>query len=370
MEQINGGMLEMLKYVAASQMNPAKALDTSGNGESEFGKLLEQKNSEVKNESTSGKSDTGAKETTDKNEVKTENPKSDEDESETCDVAREAACAQIVWMVPQVAAEEQIEVQEVVGEVAVVEEMTNVLGETAAENIIVPEEMQMAETGEVVTQETVVATETDLAPEQTVAAPEEVVADEIETAVQTETGKVEVSDAAESDETGGEAVVTEAPLFKDVEAAPIKVAEAPAQTEAPDVEKQVSDKLIQILESGENRVEIQLNPVSLGKMTIELTQSGDGTLSIVLSAENAQTRGMLEKHIGTLQETLVDRGQQNVQIEVSRGEEAQEQTYQQQDLRDGRNSGNNEQQRRQQESSGEDFLQQLRLGLIDLQEDS
>ena len=34
MEQIKGGMLEMLKYVAASQMNPAKAVDSSTNGES------------------------------------------------------------------------------------------------------------------------------------------------------------------------------------------------------------------------------------------------------------------------------------------------------------------------------------------------
>ena len=60
----------------------------------------------------------------------------------------------------------------------------------------------------------------------------------------------------------------------------------------------------------------------------------------------------------------------NVQIEVNRGEEAQRQTNQQQDLQDGRSSNHQEQQRRQQERSGEDFLQQLRLGLIDLQEES
>ena len=72
MEQIKGGMLEMLKYVAASQMNPAKAVNPSASRESEFGKLLEQKNTENRQESTSGKSDTDAKEITDKESVKTE----------------------------------------------------------------------------------------------------------------------------------------------------------------------------------------------------------------------------------------------------------------------------------------------------------
>ena len=75
MEQINAGMLEMLKYVAASQMNPAKVVGSSENGESEFGKLLNEKNTEARKESTSGKSETDAKEVTDKDTVKTEKPK-------------------------------------------------------------------------------------------------------------------------------------------------------------------------------------------------------------------------------------------------------------------------------------------------------
>ena len=365
MEQINGGMLEMLKQVAAFRMNPAKAAEPTANGENEFGKLLEQKNTEARGESASGKSDTSAKETAEKEAPKTEKPKAEEEE--TCDVAREAACAQIVWMIPQANAEEQTAVQELTCDVTAVGEMAAVVGE-GAEGIAISLELQMTETGEVVAQETVVAAETGLAPEQTVEAVEEVVTGEIETVENVETVEAGADESAETDETG-EIVVTEAPLFKDVEAAPVKVAEAPAQAEAPAMEKQVSDKLVQILESGENRVEIQLNPESLGKMTIELTHNGDGTLSVVLNAENAETRGMLEKHIGNLHEVLANRGQQNVQIEVNRGEESQRQAFQQQDLQDGKNSNHN-QQRRQQESSGEDFLQQLRLGLIDLQEES
>lgn len=374
MEQIKGGMLEMLKYVAASQMNPAKAVDSSANGESEFGKLLDQKNTEARQESTSGKSDTDAKEVTDKDTAKTEKPKANEEETETCDVAREVACAQIVWMMPQTTAEEQVIAETQTVEVAVVDELV-VDTDQAAEVVVIPEETQMAETGEVVTQKTVVTEETGLAPDEVVEAPEETMKAETETVMQRETTPVESDDTAETDDTAGEIVVTETPLFKNAETAPIKVAEAPAQAEAPKLETQVSDKLVQVLESGESRVEIQLNPEALGKMTIELTRSADGTLNVVLNAENAETRNMLTRHITTLQETLVDRGQQSVQIEVGRGEETQQQNFQQQnfqqqDLQDERNGGHNGQQRRQQESSGEDFLQQLRLGLVDLQEES
>lgn len=377
MEQIKGGMPEMMKLVALSQMNAARTVKSSQGEGSEFEKLLGQKSGETKQESTSGKNDTDAKEVAEKENVKAEKPKTDEkEEAETCDVAREAACAQIVWMVPQASEEVQAAVETETVEVAEIGEMITVTGQSA-ETIVVSESTQMVENGELAAQETVVAEETGLAPEQTVEAPQNIAEAQTETVTEKDAEPVNtVAKATEApvdeaeDETAGEIVVTEAPLFKDVETAPIKVAEAPAQAEAPELETQVSDKLVQILESGENRVEIQLTPEALGKMTIELTRSADGTLNVILNAENAETRNLLTRHITTLQETLVDRGQPSVQIEVSRGEETQQQNFQQQDLRDDANgSQNGQQQRHREESSGEDFLQQLRLGLIDLQEE-
>lgn len=382
MEQINGGMLEMLKYVAASQMYSQKVTDPSAAGESEFGKLLEKKNSEVTSESASDKNEPERAESDGNEVVKSEKPKSEQEDEMPCDVAREVACSQIVWMTPQINTEEQIADQTMIGieETAVIGEVVNMDAMTSAltemgEEVVIPEEMQLTEVVDGMAEESLAVAETGLAPEQTVEVVEETAAGELENTTETvetevfESVAAEKDEAVEGDATGGEVVVTEAPLFKDVETAPIKVAEAPAQTEAPELETQVSDKLVQILENGENRVTIQLQPEALGKMTIELTQNVNGTLSIVLNAENAQTRGMLEKHIGTMQEVLADRGQQNVQIEVSRGEETQRQTNQQQDLQDGGNGNHNEQQRRRQENSGEDFLQQLRLGLIDMQEE-
>ena len=119
-------------------------------------------------------------------------------------------------------------------------------------------------------------------------------------------------------------------------------------------------------------MQIQLEPVELGKLTIELTRSEDGTLSVLLDAEKAQTRGLLEKHMGTLQETLAERGQKVAQIIVERGEEAQRQDNQQrEDFNDGRNGQQQqqEQQRRDDRREGLDFLQQLRLGLIPLEDE-
>lgn len=375
MQQINNGMLEMLKYVAASQMNPAKAVNSSNGAESEFGKLLERKNSESASESASGKEDTGTKETAEKENVETEKPETEQEEQEVCDVAREAACAQIVWMIPQQDNAEQPVAQGENGEVVDFFEITTIarpFGEPVV-NVVEPTPEQPVQEGEIAIDAFDVP-QAEPPKEQVIDTVEQTVGTQNET--ETESGAqfaqddLETVRKTETNDTEPEVVVTEAPLFKDVEAAPIKVAEAPAKAEAPEVERQVSDKLVKVLESGESRVEIQLNPEALGKVTIELTQNGDGTMNIILNAENAETRGILEKHVTTLHEALVDRGQQNVQIEVSRGEEAQNQNgqQQQQELRDsdGRQQGG--QQRREKEETGEDFLQQLRLGLIDMEE--
>lgn len=369
MEQINSGMLEMLKYVAASQKVPAKLMDAPKGMEGEFGKLLEKKNNEAPAENTSGKTETETGKTSEKDEVKEKEPAGEKDEKDVCDVAREVACGQIVWMTPRPDSIAVRTVEPIKGATMPGDLVT--LPVEPDKVAVLSSELPVMQTEEIVMQETVdvVASGEEIASEQTA----EIMAEMSGAQAETETGTqlmqendfevAETVDNAETDE-AGEMVASETPLFKEVETAPIKVAEAPAQAEAPEVEKQVSDKLIQVLESGENRVEIQLNPEALGKVTIELTQNGDGTMSILLNAENAETRGMLERHITTLQETLMDRGQQSVQITVQRGEETQHQSYQQQDLRDGDGGQQGRQQQREQKNDSDDFLQQLRLGLV------
>ena len=73
-----------------------------------------------------------------------------------------------------------------------------------------------------------------------------------------------------------------------------------------------------------------------------------------------------------LQEALAERGQQNVQITVNQNEESQRQdnnANQRNDFQDGSNGRQSEQRRRDDHRSGEDFLQQLRLGLIPIEEE-
>lgn len=178
-----------------------------------------------------------------------------------------------------------------------------------------------------------------------------------------ETRATETSDTEETAEPQGAEVETA--VFEDVKAVPVKVGEAPKSREAEQpVEKQLAPKLAQALRNGETRVEIQLTPENLGKVTIEMTQSRDGGLVVQLHAENRETQNLLSRNTIHLAELLGRETEQEVRVEVPRQEESQRQDlYEQQQEQQRRHQ---QEQRRKHEASGEDFLQQLRLGLIPL----
>ena len=159
-------------------------------------------------------------------------------------------------------------------------------------------------------------------------------------------------------------------LFRDVEAAPVKVGEAydAQQAQEPDVVRQIDTQLAQALQKGESMVRIQLTPEHLGSVTVEISQSADGILRVALSAHSAETRGLLERHAGDLQGMLSSRGQE-VQVDVQRQQESQQgQNQQHQQNYDGHNGhaqdGQERRQQRREHTSPQDFMQQLRLGLI------
>lgn len=164
----------------------------------------------------------------------------------------------------------------------------------------------------------------------------------------------------------------EAPLFQDVQTVPIKVAEAeaPAETpETPSVETQVGDKLLEAVQKGESTVKIRLEPENLGSVTVEISQQDGGVLHIAIQAESLQTHELLEKHVPHLQMFLAERGQPDIQVEVQRQQESQ-QPDNRQNFQDGQNSGrgqHQQQERRQPSRQNQDFLHQLRLGLVPMQ---
>ena len=158
-------------------------------------------------------------------------------------------------------------------------------------------------------------------------------------------------------------------IFHDVEAAPVKVGEVydAQQTEGPNVVKQLDAQINQAMQDGESLVRIQLTPENLGSVTVEITRSAEGLIRVALGAHSAETRGLLERHAGDLQGMLSSRGQE-VQVDVQRQAESQ-QNQNQQHSYDGHNGHAQDgqerrQQRREHTSSPQDFMQQLRLGLI------
>lgn len=175
-----------------------------------------------------------------------------------------------------------------------------------------------------------------------------------------------VSRQGQGEQESGQPELQEAPVFQQVESTPVKVGEAPRpESSAPvPVEEQVSSQVREAIQSGETRVELQLDPANLGKVQVELTVREDGGLHISLKAENSVTRTLLERDVSTLQTLLGrDSGQEvRVEIEVPQGQPREE-------LYDQQKQGGQQQQRQQQEQEqpredGQDFLHQLRLGLI------
>ena len=130
---------------------------------------------------------------------------------------------------------------------------------------------------------------------------------------------------------------------------------------------QIADNLAKAMANGESKVQIQLTPENLGKVTIELTQREDGTLRVVIQAENVQTRMLLEKDMSGLQNLLGRTTQQEVQVEVPRGEESQ----QHQDLtEDDQQQQQRQQEDREEDQPAEDFMNQLRLGLVSVEDEN
>lgn len=198
---------------------------------------------------------------------------------------------------------------------------------------------------------------------------------EIETQTAEDTGaemKVKVT-AGETGETGQETdnqdtpqePAAETPVFRDVREIPVKVGEPAAAEETLEtpVEDQIGPKLAEALKSGDTRVEIQLAPESLGKVTVEVTLRQDGTLHVALHAENSQTRGLLERSADNLAAMLGRDARQEVQVEVPRQQESQQQNFYDQQQGHERQQ-QQQQQHRQERQGGEDFLHQLRLGLV------
>ena len=229
--------------------------------------------------------------------------------------------------------------------------------------------------------------QTEQAPQQSMApvletepeAPQLQTVETAQTAPQTETGKADSGESRGSElpmeELHAESRTEQAdvepqPVFRDIKAVPVKVGEV-YQAE-PTVEngvelKDLGDTLTQAIDRGENRLELQLQPAELGRIRVEMRWSDEGALHVVLHAESTRTQNLLEKDMASLQTLLGRETQQEVKVELPRQQEAPRQSFD-----DGRQNGgqqhHQQEQRQSSRHSGQDFLHQLRLGLIPAEE--
>lgn len=170
------------------------------------------------------------------------------------------------------------------------------------------------------------------------------------------------------DEVTVEEVGGEMPVFRDVKDVLVKVGETSAEeSEAvsdTQLTEQIGEQVSRALEQGETRVTIRLKPERLGQVEVKLTLTQKGTLEVELRAESQLTQRLLEKESGGLQQMLMRSTQQDVQVQVTHQQESQ------QPFEDGGHGGrhqNPQQERRQEHRNTNDFLHQLRLGLIPLE---
>ena len=159
----------------------------------------------------------------------------------------------------------------------------------------------------------------------------------------------------------------QSPLFDQTEQMPVKVGESvTVDTTAPasQLEQDLGKVLNRSLENGEQRLEIQLSPANLGTVTAEFVRSPEGTLHVVLRAENPEAAKLLGDHAGALGLLLQDGTHNEVRVEVPQPQQDQ-QLWQQPDQESGRQQQQQQQQHRAARQETESFLHQLRLGLVE-----
>lgn len=154
------------------------------------------------------------------------------------------------------------------------------------------------------------------------------------------------------------------PLFDRTEHMPVKVGEADTlDATEPDFAPRLAKAITEAEQEGARHVELKLAPEHLGKLSVELTQGKDGVLHIVFHAENEQAMKLLQEHSATLVSMLHGSHSGEIQVEVPRPQQG-EQPWQQPEQQPGQQHGRNLQEQGRQRQSTEDFLQQLRLGLL------
>ena len=357
-------MTQLINTGTKSNVSSSKTKGTSSSDSSEFEKLL------GKQQDTSSVSDTSEPVSDSGKPSESANPaangKPEEPGMEEMSIAAALVTTQPVMQiepieqveVSAVSANENANVQQVVAEPVAAGQMDDQQAETqnVPEELVTASETTVQQATETVTMETRTdaGQEVEIGSRQHDDAPVETVEDKSDEPV--------VEDASA-------AVENDAPVFEKTEVVPVKVADSgePVAPEAEDAAVQLGRQIEQAMMNGQSTVEVTLTPASLGQLTVAISRSADGDLSIILTTVTGKAAQLLDRHVGSLQNMLAD--SQNVHVEI---ETRTQETQPQQFLNpDGQNNHHHNQQQQNQQDKDEkrddgDFLQQLRLGLVGL----
>ncbi len=140
----------------------------------------------------------------------------------------------------------------------------------------------------------------------------------------------------------------------------VVTAEAEVKVEAPLPEQQIADEILtkpEVFEGGRTEFTMELNPESLGKITVRLV-STEGRVEVNISAENDATRQLLESRAENIGTALRNNGVELERYQVVSG---QEEAMLMQESYDGssRNPYGRNDEEQPQEDSDEDFFEVL-----------
>lgn len=147
---------------------------------------------------------------------------------------------------------------------------------------------------------------------------------------------------------------------KNTEVVKVKVAEPYREVNQAAV-RQIAHTVQETASAGKQEVVIQLNPEHLGKIAIKITVLEDG-IKVALSCDNAKTQTLLAEKAAGIGKIVEENMNTPVTVEVKQD------GYwnQQKDAADqqARQQNSQNQQEKEKPENADDFLQQLRLGLV------
>ena len=131
----------------------------------------------------------------------------------------------------------------------------------------------------------------------------------------------------------------------------------------PEFDTKLAKQIVTASDHGQQNVTVQLTPEHLGKITIEMSKNDNGLLNVVLRTENEHTAHLLREQTSVLSNLLQHGGQDEVRVQVAQPQEAETQWKQPDQEQNGHNQQSQQQQKGKRDET-EQFLQQLRLGLL------